>query len=170
MIKDLGQYLAESAQTYEFRVKLACEPTNEQLDAMELHLRKYNASDITTPKKTIIQKNPRDFRSIDAAEVYMVDFKTSLPATAYMLHNELVQKMGIHERFMIVRNKNEPLHIEDEAEDTPEEAYKARLTDEEYSEAEKVNANDYYGEEFNDSFIKEIAKERAKHLEEYKDK
>lgn len=170
MTKDLGQYLAENEHVHEFRVKLACEPTNEQLDAMELHLRKYNASDISTPKKTIIQKNPRDFRSIDAAEIYMVDFKTSLPVTPYILQNELVQKMGIHERFMIVRNKNEPLHIEDEAEETAEEAYKVRLTDEEYSEVEKVNADEHYGERFKDGFLKEIAKERAKHLEEYKDK
>jgi hypothetical protein len=69
MVKDLVQYLAESEVVHEFRLKIAREPTDEQLDALELHLRKYDGFDITTPKKTIIQRNPRDFRSIGPSEV-----------------------------------------------------------------------------------------------------
>ncbi len=164
MNKKLGHYLAENEAVHEFRVKIAREPTDEQLDAMELHLRKYDGFDIGTPQKTIIQRNPRDFRSIDAAEVYMIDFKTRQPASPLTLLAELTQKMGIHERFLIVRNKLEPLHIEDEAEELPEEDYKPRLGDDDYSEAEKIKADDFYGEKFKDSFIKEIAAERAEHL------
>lgn len=169
MKKDLGQYLAENEAIHEFRVKIAKEPTDEQLDALELHLRKYDGFDITTPKKTIIQRNPRDFRSIDAAEVFMIDFKTRQPASPLTLLAEISQKTGIHERFLIVRNKMEPLHIEDEAEEMPEENYKPRLTDEEYSEVEQPNADDFYGEKFKDSFLKEIAKERAEHLKKVED-
>lgn len=169
MTKNLGQYLAENEAIHEFRVKIAMEPTDEQLDAMELHLRKYDGFDITTPKKTIIQRNPRDFRSIDAAEVYMIDFKTRQPASPLQLLAELTQKMGIHERFLIVRNKLEPLHIEDEAEDMPEEDYKTRLTDAEYSEVEQPDPEQFYGEKFKDSFLKEIAKERAEHLKKVED-
>jgi hypothetical protein len=164
MAKNLEQYLTENEAIHEFRVKIAREPTDAQLDAMEQHLRKYDGFDISTPKKTIIQKNPRDFRSIDAAEVYMIDFKTRQPASPLQLLAELTQKMGIHERFIIVRNKMEPLHIEDESEDAPEEEYTARLTDDAYSEFENPKAADYYGEEFKASFIKEIAAERAEHL------
>jgi len=160
MTNTLEQYLAEGAQPHEFRLKLACEATDEQLDAMELHLRKYDAFDITTPKKTIIQRNPRDFRSIDATEVFMIDFKTHQPAAPQHLLAELTQKMGIHERFMVVRNKAEPLHVEDEAEEVSQEEYKPRLEDADYSEAENPKAEDYYGEEFKAKFIKEIAKER----------
>ena len=40
MNKKLGQYLAENEAVHEFRVKIAREPTDEQLDALELHLRK----------------------------------------------------------------------------------------------------------------------------------
>jgi hypothetical protein len=168
MTKDLGQYLAENEAVHEFRVKIAMEPTDQQLDAMELHLRKYDGFDITTPKKTIIQRNPRDFRSIDAAEVYMIDFKTRQPASPLQLLAELTQQMGIHERFIIVRNKLEPLHIEDEAEEMPEENYKPRLTDEKYSDAEKVKGDQYYGEKFKTSFLKDIAKTRAEHLKKVK--
>lgn len=163
MSKDLSQYLAENEAVHEFRVKIALEPTDEQLDAMELHLRKYDAYDITTPKKTIIQRNPRDFRSIDAAEVYMIDFKTRQPASPLQLLAELTQKMGIHERFLIVRNKMEPLHIEDEAEELPVEKYKPRLTDEKYSDAEKVKGDQFYGEKFKSTFLKDLQKSRTEH-------
>jgi hypothetical protein len=168
MVKNLGQYLAENESVHEFRVKIAKEPTDEQLDAMELHLRKYDGYDITTPTKTIMQKNPRDFRSIDAAEVYMIDFKTRQPASPLQLLAELTQKMGIHERFIIVRNKDEPLHIEDETEDTAETKYKPRLTDEKYSEADKVKGTDYYGDKYNASFIKDLAKGRKEHTTKVK--
>lgn len=169
MTTDLGKYLAESEKVHEFRLKIAREPSDAELDAMEQHMRKYEAYDITTPKKTIIQKNPRDFRSIDAAEVYMIDFKTRQPAAPNMLLAELVQKMGIHERFMLVRNKAEPLHVEDEAKEETEEEYKTRLTDEEYSDAEKVDPEEFYGEKFKDGFIKSIAKERIAFTKEVKD-
>jgi hypothetical protein len=168
MSKDLSQYLADNEAVHEFRVKIALEPTDEQLDAMELHLRKYDAYDITTPKKTIIQRNPRDFRSIDAAEVYMIDFKTRQPASPLQLLAELTQKMGIHERFIIVRNKMEPLHIEDEHEELPVEKYKPRLTDEKYSDAEKVKGDQFYGEKFKSNFLKDLQKSRVEHTKKVK--
>ena len=163
MNKKLGQYLAENEIAHEFRVKMACEPTDAQLDALELHLRKYDGFDIGTPQKTIMQRNPRDFRSIHAAEVYMIDFKTRIPAAPTQLLAEISQKTGIHERFLIVRNKMEPLHIEDEGDDLPEENYTTRLTDADYSEVEQPKAEDYYGEKFKGSFSKQIAAERAEH-------
>lgn len=169
MSNTLEQYLAERAQPHEFRLKLACEATDIQLDAMELHLRKYDAFDITTPTKTIMQRNPRDFRSISATEIFMIDFKTHQPASPTQLLAELTQKMGIHERFMIVRNKAEPLHVEDETDESVETEYTPRLEDPEYSEAENPNADDYYGEKFKAKFIKEIAKERKDLAQERKD-
>lgn len=168
MAKDLAQYLAENEAIHEFRLKIAHEPTDAQLDALELHLRKYDGFDITTPKKTIIQKNPRDFRSIDAAEVYMIDFKTRQPASPLQLLAELTQKMGIHERFLIVRNKMEPLHVEDEGDEMPEEKYKPRLTDEKYSDADKVKGDDYYGEKFKTKFLRDLGKSRVEHNKKVK--
>lgn len=154
----LKKYLAENEMIHEFRVKLAVEPTDKALDAMELHLRKYDGFDITTPKKTIMQKNPLDFATVDAAEIYMIDFKTKQPASCKVLLAELCEKMNIHEQYIIVRNKKEPLHIEKEGEPNEESEYKSRLEDDTYSEFEKVNADDYYGEKFKDNFLKGLTK------------
>lgn len=160
-MKSLADYLTESEQTHEFRLKIAAEPTDAQLDALELHLRKYDGYDIGTPKKTIIQRNPRDFRSIDATEVYMIDFKTRQPASPLQLLAELTQKMGIHERFLVLRNKLEPLHIEDEDVEETQKKYKPRLEDEKYSEFKNPKAEDFYGEKFKEKFIKDVAKNRS---------
>jgi hypothetical protein len=67
-----------------------------------------------------------------------------------------------------VRNKDEPLHIEDETEETAETQYKPRLTDEKYSEADKVKGTDYYGDKYNASFIKDLAKGRKEHTTKVK--
>ena len=158
-MKHFEQYMAERQTHHEFRLKVASPLTDKHMDALELHLRKYDGFDISSPIRTIIQRNPRDFKSIDATEVYIVDFKTNVPAQPEMLLAELVQKMGIHERFMILRNKNEPLHIEDEENATEGVAekskdYHTRLTDPDYKEVKNPKATDYYGEEYKKKFLK----------------
>lgn len=165
MTNIIKTYLLENETIHEFRVKFAVEPTDEQLDAMETHLQKYEAFDIGTPKKTIMQQNPRDFRSIKAAEIFMIDFKTKQPAAPLQLLAELSQKTGIHERLIVLRNKAEPLHIEDD-QDEDDEEYTTRLTDADYSEAEKIEINDYFGQDHLENFLKELEKKRKEHLEE----
>ena len=165
MVKSLAQYLAENEVTHEFRVKFAVEPTDKQLDSMETHLRKYDAFDVETPQKTIMQRNPRDFRHHKAAEIFYVDFKSRLPAAPHMLLAEISQITGISERNIVVRNKMEPLHLEDDN-DEPVEDYTTRLTDEEYTEHEDPKAEEFYGEEFKSSFLQELEKIRVEHTKE----
>jgi hypothetical protein len=149
MIKGLFDYLVESEVTNEFRIKFAACLTDSQLDKMELHLRKYDAFDITAPKKTIIQRNPIDFRDLDLAEIYMVDFKTHMSVSPMILLHELTQKMGINEKLIVVKNKTDAM--EEEEEDCDDE-YEVKLTDGEYSEFDnkpaKKAAKDYVPSEF----------------------
>ena len=94
-MKTLNDYLMESAKTYEFRLKTCCELSDDQLDSLEKHMRKYEAFDIESPKRTILQSAPLDFHNVGATEIYIMDFKTKLPMSPAMLVNELVQKIGI---------------------------------------------------------------------------
>ena len=107
-MKRLHQYLAESQKTYEFRLKTIQELSEEQLDKLETHLRKYDAYDIETPKRTIMQNAPLDFYNSGACEVFIIDFKTKLPVSPTLLVNELVSKLGIGEGNIRVRNKRRP--------------------------------------------------------------
>jgi hypothetical protein len=160
----------ESAKTHEFRLKTAVELSDDQLDKLEKHLRKYEAFDIDSPKRTILQSAPLDFHNIGATEVYIMDFKTELPMSPSILVNELVQKLGISERDIRVRNKLEPAEQEDAAsmEEPAEGGREALLMDGEYSEAENAKAEDHYGDAYNTKFLDELNKARRELNKEYK--
>jgi len=166
----LNEYLMESAKTHEFRLKTAVELSDDQLDKLEKHLRKYEAFDIDSPKRTILQSAPLDFHNIGATEVYIMDFKTELPMSPSILVNELVQKLGISERDIRVRNKLEPAEQEDAAsmEEPAEGGREALLMDGEYSEAENAKAEDHYGDAYNTKFLDELNKARRELNKEYK--
>lgn len=170
MMKTLNEYLMESAKTHEFRLKTAVELSDDQLDKLEKHLRKYEAFDIDSPKRTILQSAPLDFHNIGATEVYIMDFKTELPMSPSILVNELVQKLGISERDIRVRNKLEPAEQEDAAsmEEPAEGEREALLMDGEYSEAENAKAEDHYGDAYNTKFLDELNKARRELNKEYK--
>lgn len=169
-MKTLNDYLMESAKTYEFRLKTAVELSDDQLDSLEKHLRKYEAFDIESPKRTILQSAPLDFHNLGATEVYIMDFKTKLPMSPAILVNELVQKLGIGEGHIRVRNKLEPAEQEDAASmEEPAEGEKdALLLDGEYSEVDNPKAEDHYGDKYNTKFMDELKKARKELNTEYK--
>lgn len=169
-MKTLNEYLMESAKTHEFRLKTCCELSDDQLDLLEKHLRKYEAFDIESPKRTILQKAPMEFYNAGATEIYIMDFKTKLPMSPAMLVNELVQKLGIGEGQIRVRNKLEPAEKEDAAsmEEPAEGSTQALLLDGEYSEADNPKAEEHYGDVYNTKFMDELNKARKELNTEYK--
>lgn len=174
-MKRLQQYLMESQKTYEFRMKTIVELSDEQLDKLENHLRKYEAYDIETPKRTIMQSAPLDFYNSGANEVYIIDFKTKLPVSPQILLNEIVSKLGIGEGSVRIRNRAEPLdeidtkYLEDSEKDTSKEKKKkALLTDPDYKEVKNPKADDYHGEKHKTKFMRELEKARKPLTTEYK--
>jgi len=173
-MKRLHHYLMESQKTYEFRLKTIIELSDEQLDKFETHLRKYEAFDIETPKRTILQSAPLEFYNTGAREVYIIDFKTRLPMSPAVLVNEVVSKLGISEGEIRVRNRAEPaeeideIHREENAEGYKEPKYKTRLTDPNYKEYKNPKAEDYHGEKHKTKFMRELEKARKPLATEYK--
>lgn len=174
-MKRLHQYLMESQKTYEFRMKTIVELNDEQLDKLETHLRKYEAYDIETPKRTIMQSAPLDFYNSGACEVYIIDFKTKLPVSPTILINELVSRLGITEGDIRIRDKNAPAeeidekHREENKEGATEpKKKKALLLDPDYKEIKNPKADDYHGEKHKTKFMRELEKARKPLATEYK--
>jgi len=173
-MKRLHHYLMESQKTYEFRIKTIVELSDEQLDKMETHLRKYEAYDIETPKRTILQSAPLDFYNRGGCEVYIIDFKTKLPMSPTVLINELVSKLGISEGDIRIRNREEPgeildtKHREENTEGYTEPKKKALLLDPNYSEVKNPKADDYHGEKHKTKFMRELERARKPLTTEYK--
>lgn len=173
-MKRLHHYLMESQTVHEFRLKTIVELSDEQLDKFETHLRKYEAYDIETPKRTIMQKAPLDFYNKGACEVFIIDFKTKLPLSPTVLINELVSKLGISEGDIRVRNKRSPaneideLYTDQNKEGAEEKEYKTRLLDPDYSEYPNPDADKLAGEEYKTRFLRELEKTRKQLSTEYK--
>jgi hypothetical protein len=152
-MKSLKQYLAESEKTYEFRLRSLNEISDEHMDRIEAHMKKYNMESMGAPKKTIMHK-PRGFAEVGAQEVYIYDFATKLPATPHALHEEIASICGCSMGSMIVHNMKEAEELWEVEEESDEEATSV-LADADYSEAEKINPEDHYGDKYNEKMVKD---------------
>lgn len=153
-MKSLKHYLAENEKTYEFRLRSVVEMTNEQIDKLEMHMKKYNVESVSSPKKTIMQQTPRGFNAnLGPREVYITDISTKLPVTPATLKTEIIGICGISEGELIVNNKNEAEELWETEEDTNEEVSSV-LADAEYKDSPKVDHSDYYGDGHIEKFVK----------------
>lgn len=167
----LRKYLTE--QTYHYRVKTVVELDDVAMAHIERAVAKYVPVNISPVMKTIYQRHPLDFTGIDHGEVFIVDLEFEYPASAYVLQQELRFALNIPEKFIVVRGDNDPLEMETQRlnakNDLEAEAElkglkkDALLNHGDYPEAEKVEAKDYYGDEYNarlSAYLKKIADER----------
>jgi len=155
-MKSFNQYLAEAEKEHAFRVKVAGDLKDEQLDRMEEALKKYEAFSISKPKKTIMQSNAPDFDGLGPAEINIIDIKTRQPVAPHILLNDIVEALGVPES--IVRVKNPAMEEEGPAEEKKD----LLSTDSEYPKDEHGEpGSKFYGDEYNSTFLKELAKNRA---------
>ena len=167
----LRHYLTDT--TYHYRVKTVVELDDAAMDRIEKACAKYVPKDISAVMKTVFQRHPLDFPGIDNGEVYIVDLTFEYPASSYVLQQELRYALNIPEKFIIVRGDNDPSEIETQrlnaVADLEEEAdakgleRDALLNHPDYPEAEKIDAEDYYGDAYNSrltDYLHRIKEER----------
>tara|TARA_Y200000002_G_scaffold144499_2_gene119470 strand:- start:470 stop:985 length:516 start_codon:yes stop_codon:yes gene_type:complete len=154
-MKSLAQYLAESEKSYKFRLRSINEISDEHMDRIESHMKKYNMESMSACKKTIMQPKPRGFDDVGPNEVYICDMELKLPATPNALQEEICRICGCPVGSIIINNMNESEELwNDELKDEDEEP-KSVLADADYSEAEKVDHSEHYGNDFIDKFVKD---------------
>lgn len=169
MNKNFKVYLEEGQKEYHFRLKTVVELADEQIDNLERVLAKYDLRDMSKPTKTIIQEHPLDFQDIMNKEVFIVDFVTGLPASAYILLQEIRRNLNIPEKYIVVRTDNDPLEIEtqrlkfsqemgDEANDKGLTRESLLGTDSVYPDNEHLeDGGTLYGDEYNTKFKEYLA-------------
>ncbi len=151
MWKSFSQYLTESEKEHSYRIKFACPVTDDMLDRMETHLKKYEATQISKPKKAIAKSSLMDFKEARGAEITSVDITTKYPVPSYVLSRELAAKCKVGQGEIVVRSPDEEL-------DEQDGKYETKLEDSDYKDAQKVKANEHYGDEYNTKFVKELLK------------
>lgn len=156
-MRSFKQYLTESAQKYTYRIKVAKELTNDEVDRIERHLLKYDVEKFSAPKKLMLQSTPYDFPQLRGYEIYVIEFTTNRPASAYQIQTEICNLLPISDAWLKVRSDMEPLEKQEQRETKEVESL---LADEKYGEAESVNADEFYGDKYNTSFVQELLKLR----------
>lgn len=173
-MKKFSTILKESKKEYHFRVKFVAD-VEDQIDKIEKVFQKYDLIDISKPKKTILQNHPLDFVALDNAEIFIVDVVTGLPASSYVVHIELAGRLGLPEKFIVVRGDNDPLEIETDRINAKREIEqkiksgelerKALLDTTDYYDYEKGDYEPAFGNEFSQKFLDYMAKENAERHE-----
>lgn len=148
-MKTFKQYLQESKKNWKFKIKTIHELTDDQADRIEKHLMKYDSNGLGAAKKTMLQSAPKDFPQHRGYEVFSYEFETQLPATSAQIQNEVRNMLGLTDSTFKIRGEHEPDHIEDD-EDKKDVS----------EDSENVDSEDYYGDEFNKSFIADLLKLR----------
>ncbi len=160
-MKSFTEYLTESKNTYTFRIKLAKELSGDDLSRIENHLAKYDVQKVSAPTKLMLQSTPYDFPQLRGYEIFVVEFETNLPASAYQIQTEIQALLGISDGFMKVRSDKEPLEQREQAlsnEKSDDEEVSSLLSDSTYSEADEINAEEFFGDKYNTSFVQELLK------------
>lgn len=156
-MKSFRSYLVESEQTYKFRLKLACECSDETMDALETALQKYDMKSMSKPKKTPIQEHPMDFQTLTNAEVFIMDTELNYPVTAHQLYEYISQTVGVPASHLVVINQDHPEEIaREEALKEEGDEYEAKLDDSEYKDADKIKAEDHFGDKYNENMLKDL--------------
>jgi len=156
-------YLAESKKVYPFKIKVAGELPEGFEGKLKQQLECCGVATFENLGTTPIQKFPLDFPEMSNKEVTVFEVVCSYPVTAPEIVNH-VRSLGIAETCFRVRNSGEALEAEQALVDM-EPSGEALLNDSQYKETTNAKHKEYFGNDFNKSFLKDLekaAKERKK--------
>ena len=157
-MKSFKDYLIESKQTYEFKIKLAGDFENASKTIKEA-LAKFEVDSCSEAKSTPIQETQVDFPEHKNIGVSLVDVNLCYPATSAEIRALVAEALGCTESCVKVRNLKE---IEEE-----EEINKPQTEQVLGKDYEKVNNQKLVGDKGVASFLKELGKAKPT-LTQYK--
>jgi len=166
-MKTFKEYLAESKKTYSFKVKIAGELPENFADDLKSRIENRGIMQFEQMKSTPVQQVPHDFPELKNVEVHIFDVMTEYPLTTTEIEKEIFEMGCCQPGFYKVRNSASPTEIDQITAGENADYEGALLHDNEYKDGQKVKHKDYFGDDFNKGFLKELskeAKERKKEL------
>lgn len=154
-MKTFKEYLTESKKVYQFKIKVAGELPEKFEESLKARLERCKVATFEKVETTPIQMVPLDFPNLTNKEVHIFNVVLEYPITSPEIAKE-VKDVGLTEECFRVRGAGEPSEQEQLAlDDKPAEVL---LADSQYKEAGKVAHKDYFGDDFNKGFLKDLAK------------
>lgn len=145
-MKTFKEYLAESQKTYSFKIKVAGDLPESFVENLKTSLDRCKVSKLSKVNSTPIQAQPMDFPNLKNCEVHVFEVICEYPITVPEIAND-IKSVGIDESCFRVRGSNEADLEEVKIEDSD------------------VKHKDYFGDDFNKGFLKDLdkaAKQRKK--------
>ena len=155
------KYLTEAAKSYDYKIKVAGQISDDFGTRMETCLQKFEVAKMSAGKKTPIQSLPLDFPALSNESVTIFDVTTNYPTSAREMQEYVGTYMDVPQTHLVVRKPGEPTEeYQDQMEVAKKSEYETRLYDIEYKDAPKVNAEDFHSTKANMSLLKELLKDR----------
>lgn len=151
-MKTFKEYLAESKKSYPFRLKVAGELPEDFEKNIKECLGAVNPT-LIEKSKTPIQATPLDFPDLHNQEVHTFEVVCEYPITAPEVAEHI--KNFVPESHFRIRNGGDTGEFEHNTVDM-EPSGEAILEEPEYND--KIKVKDYFGDDFNKSFLKDLAK------------
>ena len=165
------QYLAESSKSYDYKIKVAGQLSDDFASKMETALAKFEVAKMSAGKKTPIMTMPLDFPHLSNEEVTIFDVTTNYPASSNVMKEYLSDYLGINASKIVVRKPGEPTEeYQDNMQVAQKSEYANKLMDIEYKDAPKVNAEDFHSTKANMGLLKELLKDRETNKDQPKEK
>jgi hypothetical protein len=165
-MKNFKEYLTESQKTYAFKIKVAGQVPEKFTETLKNKLGKYGCSKFEQTGSTPIQSSALDFPNLSNIEVTVFEMECAYPTTSPEILEIIKNSTPVCETHLRVRNlREEDLFDMDLSMAEENKKSQALLNDDQYKEAPKIKSKDYFGTEFNKSFLKDLqktAKQRKK--------
>tara|TARA_E500000081_G_scaffold106284_1_gene107938 strand:+ start:2144 stop:2734 length:591 start_codon:yes stop_codon:yes gene_type:complete len=166
-MKTLKEYIAESKKTYSFKVKVAGDLPESFANDLKARLENRGIMQFEQMKTTPVTEVPHDFPTLKNMEVHTFDVMTEYPITTSEIEKEIFEMGCCEAGYYKVRNSASPTEIDQITMGNKADYEGALLHDNEYKDGMKLKHKDYFGDDFNKGFLKELskeAKERKKEL------
>jgi hypothetical protein len=144
-MKSLAQYLVETRQTFDYRIKILGDVDAELINALEEKLQQFDVVKMTEPKKTPIQKVLPDFPEAENDSVTFMDVTFNYPATPPQI-TQMAELLGMNPNHVIIQTQEYVNSVEEERkgyEDQPNPVLGTEEGEQPENKASK-EASEYY--------------------------
>ena len=163
-MKTFKEYLTENKKVYSFKIKVAGEIPENFQDSVKTKLERCKVMTFEKLNTTPIQKLPLDFPDKNNMEVTVFEVVTEYPITPPEIA-DMIKGCGVTEDLFRVRGSSEPTEADQVLLDN-QPTGEAVLDEQDMDKGTgKIKHKDYFGDDFNKSFLKDLnktAKDRKK--------
>jgi hypothetical protein len=153
-MKSFTEYLTESKKTYEFKIKLAGDLSEDFEAKLKTAMERFSVVKLSKGKRTPITETPLDFPELKNTAVTSFDVEVNYPTTTQVLENYISQVCGCNMSIIRVRTANQ------DAENAQHEIKEKKSLDDALlvtTELGGESAQDKVGQKHISSFLKDLA-------------